>query len=42
MTQQSVEIAVIECAERMAVGCSDYVEQHAYRAADLVFRRGPV
>jgi hypothetical protein len=34
-----VGIEVVERAERMAVGHSDYISQYAYAAADLVFRK---
>ena len=34
-----VGIEVVERAERMAVGHTDYVSQYAHAAADLVFRK---
>lgn len=34
-----VGITVVERAERMAVGHSDYIAKYAHVAADLVFRR---
>lgn len=34
-----VEISLVERAERMAVGHSDYISQYAHAAADLVFRK---
>ena len=36
-----VDIAVVERAERMAVGHSDYISKYAHTAADLVFRKEP-
>lgn len=36
-----VGIGVVERAERMAVGHSDYVSKYAHAAADLVFRKEP-
>ena len=33
-----VDIGIVERAERMAVGHSDYVSKYAHAAADLVFR----
>jgi len=36
-----VGIAVVERAERMAVGHSDYVSKYAHAATDLVFRKEP-
>lgn len=34
-----VGIEVVERAERMAVGHSDYISKYAHAAADLVFRK---
>jgi hypothetical protein len=34
-----VGIAAVECAERLAVGHSDYVSKYAHTATDLVFRK---
>jgi hypothetical protein len=34
-----VGIVIVERAERMAVGHSDYISQYAHAAADLVFRK---
>jgi len=34
-----VDMAVIERAERNAVGHSDYISKYAHAAADLVFRK---
>lgn len=39
--QGPVSIDVVERAERMAVGHSDYVSTYAHVAADLVFRETP-
>ncbi len=34
-----IGIAIVERAERMAVGHSDYISKYAHAAADLVFRK---
>ena len=34
-----VDLAIVERAERMAVGHSDYISKYAHAAADLVFRK---
>jgi hypothetical protein len=34
-----VDIAIVERAERMAVGHSDYISKYAHAAADLVLRK---
>lgn len=39
LAYEPVGIAVIERAERMAVGHSDYLSKYAHVATDLVFRR---
>jgi hypothetical protein len=39
LAYEPVAIAVVERAERMAVGHSDYVSKYAHAAADLVFRK---
>jgi hypothetical protein len=36
-----IETAVVERAERMAIGHVDYVSKYAHAAADLVFRKEP-
>jgi hypothetical protein len=39
LAYEPIGIAVIERAERMAVGHSDYLSKYAHVATDLVFRR---
>ena len=39
LAYEPVGIAVVERAERMAVGHSDYLSKYAHVATDLVFRR---
>lgn len=39
LAYEPVDIAIVERAERMAVGHSDYISQYAHAAADLVFRK---
>lgn len=41
LAYEPVGIAVIERAESMAVGHSDYVSKYAHAATDLVFRKEP-
>jgi len=39
LTYAPIKIEVIERAERLAVGHSDYISKYALAAADLVFRK---
>jgi hypothetical protein len=39
LAYEPVGIEIVERAERMAVGHSDYVSKYAHAAADLVFRK---
>ena len=39
LAYEPVRITVVERAERMAVGHSDYTSKYAHAATDLVFRR---
>lgn len=42
LAYEPVGIAVVEWAERMAVGHNDYISEYAHAAAYLVFRKEPV